>query len=59
MPPLPSQPDYYQPRFRAAGDDYCVDAEGARKLLKNRALDRSYQEELKGILEDMKKGGGK
>ena len=59
VPPLPASPDYYQPRFRAVGNDYCVDADGARELLKNRVLDRAYQEELTGILATLQGGEGR
>ena len=59
VPPLPASPDYYLPRFRAVGNNYCVDADGAKKLLKNRVLDRTYQGEIRGILEDVVKGADK
>jgi len=33
---------------------YCVDAENAKNLLKNRELDKGYKQELKTISEQIK-----
>jgi len=60
VPPLPSRPEYYPVTFVKQDNRYCTsDDDSARNLLKNRALDKGYQAEMRGALEDMKKGEGK
>lgn len=58
VPPLPEPPDYYPVAFVKRGDSYCLETpEDAKNLLKNRALDKGYQGELRGILQDLKGQG--
>ena len=60
VPPLPSRPEYYPVLFVKKDGLYCTsDDDSARNLLKNRALDKGYQTEMRGSLEDMKLGEGK
>ncbi len=60
VPPLPSRPEYYPVLFVKKDGRYCTsDDDSARNLLKNRALDKGYQAEMRGSLEDMKQGEGK
>ena len=62
IPPLPAEPEYYSVQFKsvewAPGQyDYCLDPENAKNLLKNRELDKGYQEEMKEILQGLKDTG--
>ena len=55
VPALPAAPVYYPVIFVERGGSYCFETPGdAKNLLKNRALDKGYHGELKGILEDLK-----
>jgi hypothetical protein len=58
VPPLPTEPEYYSVQFKsvewAPGQyDYYLDPENAKNLLKNRELDKGYQEEMKEILQGL------
>jgi hypothetical protein len=60
MPDPPALPDYYPVTFIKVDGLYCTsDDESMKNLLKNRALDKGYQDETRGIFEDMKKDKGK
>ena len=66
IPELPKEPEYYSvqwqvitplhPPLDKGGIErgYCVDADNAKNLLKNRELGKGYQQELKIILEQIK-----
>ena len=57
-PPVP--PEYYSVTFVKQDNRYCTsDDDSAKNLLKNRALDKGYQSEMRGIFEGMKKGESK
>ena len=56
IPDLPEEPEYYQVKWHMCYSFYCIDAENAKALLKNRALDKAYQEELRTILEHLRTG---
>lgn len=53
IPELPSMPEYYSVTWQKEKDLYCIDLDKAKGLLKNRELDKGYQEELKKILEGL------
>ncbi|MHB8110881.1 MAG: hypothetical protein ACYDHW_12730 [Syntrophorhabdaceae bacterium] len=60
VPDPPASPEYYPVTFVKKDGVYCAsDEASAKNLLKNRVLDKGYQGELRGTLEDMKKGEGK
>ena len=54
IPPLPAEPQYYPVEFRKIDNNYCLDAQNAKNLLKNRELDKGYQQELREILQGLK-----
>ncbi len=54
IPDLPQEPEYYPVQWHMSGMSYCLDEGNAKNLLKNRGLDKGYQEELRNILEGMK-----
>ncbi len=54
VPDLPAPPEYYTVRFEPVDGFYCLDPENAGNLLKNRELDKGYQEELRTILMNLK-----
>ena len=54
VPPLPADPEYYPVVFVKKDGHYCLDETQAKNILKDRALDKGYQGELKGTLESMK-----
>ncbi len=54
VPELPKEPEYYPVRWQGKGEMYCVDAGGAKALLKNRERDKAYQEEMREILKHLK-----
>lgn len=54
LPELPEEPVYYRVIWHKVGQDYCVDEKNAKNLLKNIELMRSYQNDLKTILESLK-----
>lgn len=59
VPELPKEPEYYPVIWvnRLIGESvnrYCLDAENAKNLLKNRELEKGYQRELRKILEQIK-----
>jgi len=57
VPEPPALPEYYPVTFIRKDGLYCTsDDESARNLLKNRVLDKGYQAEMRGALDDMKKG---
>ncbi len=56
---MPAPPEYYPVKFKsvewAPGQyDYCLDVDNAKNLLKNRELDKGYQEEMRDILNQLK-----
>ena len=59
VPPLPAVPEYYSVKFKsvewAPGQyDYCLDPGNAKNLLKNKELDKGYQEEMRDTLTQLK-----
>jgi len=54
IPSIPVSPEYYPVSFTERDERYCIDAENAKNLLKNRELDKGYQGELKDILNQLK-----
>jgi hypothetical protein len=55
LPEPPTRPEYYPVVFVKKDDRYCTsDEKSAKNLLKNRELDKGYQAEVKGMLEDLK-----
>lgn len=54
VPALPEKPVYYPVAWVKRDGYYCLDQDSTKNLLKNRALDKGYQGELAGILEDLK-----
>ena len=54
VPDLPQEPEYYPVVWHNKLGFYCLDAENAKNLLKNRELDKGYQEEMKTILQSLK-----
>ena len=57
---MPSLPEYYPVLFVKKDGHYCTsDEESAKNLLKNRVLDKGYQAEMRGSLEDMSQGEGR
>ena len=54
VPPLPAPPEYYSVEFKAREGLYCLDMDNAKNLLKNRELDKAYQEETGSILMQLK-----
>lgn len=60
VPEPPAPPEYYPVTFVKKDGSYCTsDEASAKNLLKNRALDRGYQAEMRGSLEHMQQGEGK
>ena len=53
IPELPAKPGYYSVEFQKNGGLYCVDEGNAKNLLKNREVDKGYQEELRTIIEGL------
>lgn len=59
-PPVPAPPEYYPVTFVKKDGSYCTsDEKSAKNLLKNRELDKGYQAEMRGSLEDMNRNEGK
>ena len=57
IPEPPSPPEYYPVGFIVKDGFYCFDSvDSAKGLLKNRELDKGYQEECKNILTNLKEG---
>lgn len=54
IPSIPAMPEYYPVSFTERDECYCIDAENAKNLLKNRELEKGYEEELKDILNQLK-----
>ncbi len=54
VPEPPPRPEYYPVTWQAKDDQYSLDAQNARNLLKNRELDKGYQEEMEEILKQLK-----
>ncbi len=54
VPSPPAAPGYYPVEFTEQGGMYCLDLGNAKNLLKNRELDRGYQDEMKEILDQLK-----
>jgi len=57
--PLPEKPQYYELKWnRASAEEkvfYCLDEEGAKALLLNKALDDDYRERLHLIIDKYEK----
>ena len=51
VPPLPEKPQYYQYNF---DDNLCLTEDGARALLKNKALTDDYIKQLESILDSLR-----
>jgi hypothetical protein len=51
---LPKEPEYYEVKWQEKNGIYCVDKDNAKNLLKNRELDKGYQEEMREILKHQK-----
>ena len=58
IPDLPLPPEYFEVQWQSKDGLYCVDADGAKALLKNRELDKGYQEEMQKILKHLKEQKG-
>ncbi len=57
VPAVPEPPAHYPVRFVKRDGSYCFETpEDAKNLLKNRELDSGYQEDLRGILTNLKGG---
>ncbi len=54
IPDLPKEPEYYPVQWQVKDGLYYFNAENAKNLLKNRELDKAYQEETKEILQHLK-----
>lgn len=54
IPALPEEPEYYPVQWQWKDGQYCIDEESAKNLLKNRQLDKGYQEEMRKIFESLK-----
>ena len=54
IPYIPTKPEYYSVEWQSMTGLYCIDEDNAINLLKNRELDKSYQEEIRNILENLK-----
>ncbi len=54
IPDPPAPPEYYHVQWYKIDGNYCVTAESAKNLLKNRELDISYQMEMEKILRGLK-----
>ncbi len=54
IPDPPAPPEYYHVQWYKIDGNYCVTAESAKNLLKNRELDKAYQQELLEILKELK-----
>jgi hypothetical protein len=57
IPPRPQLPDYYPVEWGVEQGKYYVDETGAKNVLKNRELDKSYQAEVESIFNTMEKSG--
>ena len=53
IPEPPAKPEYYRVIFQKQNELYCIDEDNAKNLLKNREIDKAYQEEMSGILEGL------
>lgn len=54
IPSLPPAPVFYEIRWFLVEGSYCLDAQGARDLLKNIELLRGSDRELRQVLTDLK-----
>ena len=54
VPALPAPPDYYEVAWRKVGELYCVDADNAKNLLKNKRLQDDYTEQHEAIIEGLR-----
>jgi len=54
IPPIPADPVYYRVTWQAENGRYCLTEEGAKNLLKNMGLMKSYQKDMKSILMELK-----
>ncbi len=56
VPTLPALPTFYLVIWKAADGNYCLDEAQAKELLKNVEIMKSYQGEMRGILQGLKNG---
>ncbi len=56
VPALPALPTFYSVTWQATGVNYCLDESQVKELLKNIEIMKSYQGEMRGILQGMKDG---
>lgn len=57
---IPEEPSYYEVKWKKIDNNYCIDSENAKFLLKNYLIITTYKEELKNILFNLKNmSGGK
>ena len=54
IPAPPAVPDFYPVQFQGSGALYCVDEGSAKNLLKNFDLMREYEDEMLGIITDLR-----
>lgn len=59
VPPLPAKPNYYPVKFKSVEwdhgkYDYCLDEQGSKNLLRNKALQDGRERDLEGIIEGMR-----
>ena len=59
VPPLPPKPNYYPVKFKSVEwdhgkYDYCLDEQGAKNFLKNKALQDDREKDLEEIIEGMR-----
>lgn len=54
VPPIPAEPAYYHVAWQAENGRYYLTEEGAKNLLKNIALMKSYQKDMRTILIELK-----
>lgn len=53
VPPLPDKPTYYDIQWNNSGG-YCLDEQGAKNLLKNKALTDDYIRQLENTIEGLR-----
>ena len=54
IPELPAPPEYYEVVWQKVDGLYCVDANNAKNLLKNRILDKGFVEQHQEIIEGLR-----
>jgi hypothetical protein len=56
VPTLPALPTFYPVAWQAGDGRYCLDESQAKEFLKNIEIMKSYQNEMRGILQGLKDG---